>query len=1310
MPPKTTKSSSSGGKSSRKRMPSPKKSPRRGRAQRLEPAEAGAALFNCLTTGGAFTSDIDRMVDAAGGGQNSETIAELLNMLVVACGADGEITVQHVTEESPIDVLNEIVARLPEEQSKYPLVSSEKKWKKFQANWVAFWRQLASRSGAALVMSEDFYDVFAAWLEAFSDSRARAVRHQTIVAVYAIITGISENLKELAEAAEALGKKAGKVKELAAKDAKKRKLTERVNDLGERTFQRRWRDTLPDIRIQSMLCLGVWASHHDGFLVPTWTKYVGWALYDREAGVRLAALETLASMFSYDTAYDQLRSFAVRFEGRARQMCMDVNAKVQCAAIDLMREIVKSENHNEVADPLMLQEGAVGQVLALIADEKQCVRVRVAQFLRLILKIRVLNKYPEARPEEQLRRRAELFIVQIVQGPGKTHPRCAELFVDALYHHNGHHVFEPVHRFVEIVLAADPAKEVGLPASMNSEVAGTTLQTILAIVQVAQGKLDLSYGVKEDDVPKRTKRDQKLLDEAWQKIQDSLTPELARMLPEVLPRRMDEARTVTVCRILCGVSNKVWSQGKAREKGFRAVLATIQSLLTTEVKENVLTAVCAAWRHLCSGTHTLAEDARKAWRATRKALVKKLADKPTTELWRRFRTTLQEALEWAEEPKAVELSRSALEKCTVADAETPEVVRCAMFVVHLLTHSALREENPDPLVGLPPFVVKHLCRLCRSTDLADHPAACHQILTAVTLVWTVTRHPDLPDSLRYVGSADEEKAVVRGLRVFMVHAKEELRKPAGSGLQAQADRLELERDITGLLTMFVRLFACNILAHKYVGCVFQHWPSMHTRGQQVIGELWKHCNYLIPDSAWEHDCTAIQLAHKDYMSTGDEPDDRDTGKLWELNHLTMKFVQVQTFTPDLRAIRRLFETMITYAEERDGDLPMDSDDTNTHVLSALVPYCRFVGGDPGAARDIIGRIADCKLRGCGKGHDRDSVANQNRSVLVHALARAGGFRDSYWDSSVYGQLSASAPPKPAAPGATRAPSPVPRSSAASQRLFDDEDSDDGLIGRKARRGTGGPRTETGSGSAGRKVPPTISSDIGGSSLPSDMFDEVVAPKRAASAADRAAKRRRAGSPVTEQDDGDDGRLAVKAELQEERKFRRQPSPRAHRAAVKKEPVTDDGEDDDEGEDEDDFCPSQPIRGKGKGRVALRDDDDSDDDEDEALPPRRPQIRGKGRVRPAADDSDESADERLPARMPRGKGKARPAIRDDDDSDDAHTTRKRRHDESPQPTQELFTYDSQDPAPKRARSSQGASQSQSQQKVSSIQAPVHQRRK
>lgn len=107
-----------------------------------------------------------------------------------------------------------------------------------------------------------------------------------------------------------------------------------------RMFEFRWRDIFPSIRQVCIEFLGEWMAIYDSVFVSNqYLKYIGWAFNDKDAGVRLAAVNVITSLYEDEKSVVHLETFTKHFWKRISSLPRDVDARVGARAIELISKV-----------------------------------------------------------------------------------------------------------------------------------------------------------------------------------------------------------------------------------------------------------------------------------------------------------------------------------------------------------------------------------------------------------------------------------------------------------------------------------------------------------------------------------------------------------------------------------------------------------------------------------------------------------------------------------------------------------------------------------------------------------------------------------------------------------------------------------------------------------------------------------------------------------------------------------------------------------------------------------------------------------
>ena len=104
----------------------------------------------------------------------------------------------------------------------------------------------------------------------------------------------------------------------------------------------RYRDVHAPIRSECISGFGRWIEAAPEILCSEkYTRYVGWTLYDKDAGVREACLRAVKGILSACTVASPMRKFASRFASRISEMFLDASPDVVVAAFEVVNELLR---------------------------------------------------------------------------------------------------------------------------------------------------------------------------------------------------------------------------------------------------------------------------------------------------------------------------------------------------------------------------------------------------------------------------------------------------------------------------------------------------------------------------------------------------------------------------------------------------------------------------------------------------------------------------------------------------------------------------------------------------------------------------------------------------------------------------------------------------------------------------------------------------------------------------------------------------------------------------------------------------------
>nr|WJN25059.1 sister chromatid cohesion subunit [Sporisorium sorghi] len=323
-------------------------------------------------------------------------LAELVNFVIRACGCNGSVDENQVTDiDNVVDNLEELQEVFKKQPiPSYPIVSRSKTFKSFRKSLNEFLHRLImSAYDAEVLTSDGFMEPYQAWVSAMSSSSLRSFRHTATVVALWTISALNEvnaqatkDLSTATKQRDAEKKKArsdkSRLKELESKVLESRKLRakleEYVNEFINSVFVHRFRDFDAGIRSECVEALGSWMKKYPTqYLQSSYFRYIGWVLSDVDANVRLAAVHAMTGLYTRDNFVSSIRNFTEIFKGRLVQMATsDVELGVRIAAINVLVMIDKHD---------LLEDEQRDLLATHIFDVEPRIRNAVASFLANIL-------------------------------------------------------------------------------------------------------------------------------------------------------------------------------------------------------------------------------------------------------------------------------------------------------------------------------------------------------------------------------------------------------------------------------------------------------------------------------------------------------------------------------------------------------------------------------------------------------------------------------------------------------------------------------------------------------------------------------------------------------------------------------------------------------------------------------------------------------------------------------------------------------------------------------------------------------------
>ncbi|KAI8924799.1 hypothetical protein BC831DRAFT_463665 [Entophlyctis helioformis] len=300
---------------------------------------------------------------------------ELVNFLIQTAGCTALVDRQTVEDPDAIaDALEDIQQQYnADPHHEYPLALKGKgrNAAKFRKNFGEFWMRWVRTVNTRLLSQDDGFAIerLSQWLATMSSSPFRPFRHTATTVALTVVTGLCDvavaahsdwfTASQQFEIEQTKGKSARYTQvqlRVRACLVRKNRVETFMQDLYDGIFVHRRQDTDAGIRADCMRELGGWiAKYPDHYLGALHLRYLGWALSDKVAAVRLEALKALNRLYAAPALKSGLLAFSEKFKGRLVQMGgADKDAGVRHEAARSVLLLARSGNlGDEEADDVM---------------------------------------------------------------------------------------------------------------------------------------------------------------------------------------------------------------------------------------------------------------------------------------------------------------------------------------------------------------------------------------------------------------------------------------------------------------------------------------------------------------------------------------------------------------------------------------------------------------------------------------------------------------------------------------------------------------------------------------------------------------------------------------------------------------------------------------------------------------------------------------------------------------------------------------------------------------------------------------------
>ncbi|KAK9861473.1 hypothetical protein WJX84_003608 [Apatococcus fuscideae] len=309
-------------------------------------------------------------------------MAELLSMLIQACGVKNALSSEEIEEGDVDKLVRHLLETVAEEGHDNHF--HVKGGKALRTQYLEFWDKLIRECNAAEILYDaTLLETLSNLVIGLSCSVARNFRIVATLTASQLITSWTRILLMVSDTRETAQRQlSAEGKKKSNKAANERmnafkhtvdkchrqatELQDHISTLFQAVCAHRYRDVCEEVRATVVEGIGNWVDMMPAiFLQDSYLKYMAWALSDKDATVRMAAVKALLQLYSVEANLTQLHEITVRFKTRFTELPNDIDADVALKGIELLTTLVKIEE---------LPRSQAHQVFKLLADDAPGIR------------------------------------------------------------------------------------------------------------------------------------------------------------------------------------------------------------------------------------------------------------------------------------------------------------------------------------------------------------------------------------------------------------------------------------------------------------------------------------------------------------------------------------------------------------------------------------------------------------------------------------------------------------------------------------------------------------------------------------------------------------------------------------------------------------------------------------------------------------------------------------------------------------------------------------------------------------------------
>jgi hypothetical protein len=473
------------------------------------------------------------------------------------------------------------------------------------------------------------------WLTALSNSKVRAFRHTSCLALYAIVdtmidvcqNSLKKDLSKVEKQLDAAKSKKGQNKKVTELTEQCTELQEHIISLDnhmssvfEDVFANRYRDSVANIRALSIESVGGWILNYPSkFLNNNTLKYLGWALNDEVSSIRSTALVFLAKLFDKEEYHERQATFIKRFLARLVEMAVSETDISTC--VEAIKTVTVLLRHKLLGSDSETHTPMIQQIHKLLFDENASVRYHAAVFIFHDLAKPVADKKKQARTKSSsTKKRLDVQLEDLIDF---MRDQCEEIPLVAYY------IAENFWKLTDTVKDWEQMIDFLTEREEELQSEQDTLNLIRLLTAAAQ-KVNDSLALKTSatdnaKIPKSGKT-RKVQEEEQKEDQENMSGIVAAALPQLMKKYQAEPEKILELVQIPRQLNLESFSDHHLQKDFDELLKLLHDIFWKSSDPVFFRCIAGAFKYLVSTEYSLKNKAKTACDEIVREMITKLKE------------------------------------------------------------------------------------------------------------------------------------------------------------------------------------------------------------------------------------------------------------------------------------------------------------------------------------------------------------------------------------------------------------------------------------------------------------------------------------------------------------------------------------------------------------------------------------------------------------------------------------------------------------------------------------------------------------